>query len=395
MTNSSSAQEATTRIESAGLIHMHAFEVALGALIGFALLCFVARIAVRLIYQKQLRLDDAFLLVAAASLIAATGILYHISSYLYLSSAALLDPEVMPYATADFSQLLDLQTKVDIYLALTWTTPYAVKGCFLAFMRPLVWHISRGVNWYYWFIVAFCIISWSFVMTEPIIICPYFGAGAVKCFFSTGSNTRIFPLTVLVNVLDILSDIMVVSIPIIVLRNSLLSRSTKFGVAVFLCLSIFMVIFAIIRVSGYYYKGHGNYVWEFFWQQAECATAVTAASITAFRTLFVKQQGHRRVDPTNGPKPSPFRTFFKRFKALAREQPDERPTSTSDGWIYKLPQVPSPVLTGIRTFIHRNNRNEASVATFATLGSVCDDSSIDLDYHIAIRAQARPAANRF
>ncbi|KAI1146816.1 hypothetical protein F4825DRAFT_472133 [Nemania diffusa] len=386
MPNSLSAQEATTHVESPAPIDLHTFQVALGALTGFALFCFVARIAIRLIYQKRLRLDDAFLLVAAASLIAATGVLYHIGSYFSLSSAAPLDSQAMPYATADFSPLPDLPTKVAIYLALTWTTPYAVKGCFLAFMRPLVWHISQGVNWYYWFIVGFCIISWAFAMAEPSIICPYFGANAVKCIFSIRNNIAAFQLTVLVNVLDILSDIMVVSIPIIVLRNSLLSRSTKFGVAIFLCLSIFIAIIAIIRVSGYYYKGYGNTIWEFFWQQVECAVAVTTASITAFRTLFVKQQRHDRVDATDSPEPSLFCRFFMRFKALVRKQPDEKPTLTSDSWISKLPQVPSPILTNIRTFIYRNgrSRNEASVATVGTLDSECN-----IDYHIAIMAQAR------
>ncbi|KAJ8131069.1 hypothetical protein O1611_g2555 [Lasiodiplodia mahajangana] len=386
MPNSLSAQEATTHVEPPALIDLHTFEVALGALIGFALFCFVARIAIRLIYQKRLRLDDAFLLVAAASLIAATGVLYHISSYFYLSSAVPLNSQVTPYTTTNFSLLLDFQTKVRIYLALTWTTPYAIKGCFLAFMRPLVWHISRGVNWYYWFIVGFCIISWAFAMAEPNIICPYFGADAVKCIVSLGTNIVAFQLTVIVNVLDILSDIMVVSIPIIVLRNSLLSRSTKFGVATFLCLSIFMAIIAIIRLSGYYYKGYGNSVWEFFWQQVECAVAVTTASITAFRTLFVKQQRHDRFGATDSQEPSLFRRFLMRFNALAREQPDEKPTLTSDSWISKLPQVPSPILTGIRTFIHRNgrSRNEVSVATFGTL-----DSEYDVDYHVAIIAQVR------
>jgi hypothetical protein len=75
-------------------------------------------------------------------------------------------------------QLLQLQKKVYPFLALIWTTTFAVKGCFLAFMRPLVWHISRRVNWYYWFIVIFSVISWAFVVADPFIICPYFGVDA-------------------------------------------------------------------------------------------------------------------------------------------------------------------------------------------------------------------------
>lgn len=150
-------------------------QVALGVLTGVALCCFVARMAIRLTYQKSLRLDDAFLIIAAASLCAATGILYHICYFLYLHSAALMAPQVLPYVLANFTELLDSQKKVYPFLALIWTTTFAVKGCFLAFMRPLVWHISRAVNWYYWFIVVFCVLSWAFVVADPFIICPYFG----------------------------------------------------------------------------------------------------------------------------------------------------------------------------------------------------------------------------
>lgn len=155
--------------------------MALGVLTGLALLCFVGRIVIRLKYQRQLCLDDAFLILAAATLVAATGILYHICYFLYLHSAALLDPEVLPYVVADFNQLLNLQKKTYPYLALIWTTTYAVKACFLAFMRPLVWHISWGVNWYYWFTITFSLVSWAFVVAEPFIICPYFGLDASEC----------------------------------------------------------------------------------------------------------------------------------------------------------------------------------------------------------------------
>lgn len=239
-------EEARRLIESSGQAHMHDFQVAIGVVTGLALCCFFARMAIRLKYQKQLRLDDVFLIIAAVCLCACTGILYHICYFLYLHSAALLAPQVLPEVLAHYNELLDLQKKVYPLLALIWTTTFAVKGCFLAFMRPLVWHISRAVNWYYWFIVVFCALSWAYVVADPFIICPYFGADAIQCFISTVNGEKTLALTALVTVLDVLSDIMVVSIPIIVLWRSLLSRSTKFGLLIFLGLSIFMAICAIV-----------------------------------------------------------------------------------------------------------------------------------------------------
>ncbi|KAI0503055.1 hypothetical protein F5B22DRAFT_652456 [Xylaria bambusicola] len=386
MTTPLSTQEAMKRIGSSSQIHMHAFEVALGVLTGLALLCFVGRIVIRLKYQRQLCLDDAFLILAAAALVTATGILYHICYFLYLHSAALLDPEVLPYVVTDFNQLLNLQKKTYPYLALIWTTTYAVKACFLAFMRPLVWHISRGVNWYYWFTVTFSLVSWAFVVAEPFIICPYFGLDAMQCFNSTVNKQKTVALTALVTVLDILSDIMVVSLPIIVLKNSLLSRSTKFGLAIFLCLSIFMAILAIVRISGFYYNGLEDDIWEFFWQQTEGAVAVMTASLTAFRTLFIKRKGdHRAEAPEEVLNPNKFRKFLAQFKALAQEQPEEKPTSTSS--TFKLPKVPSPILTGLRSFIHKNNQNGAHLPTNATIDSAFDD------YHITLQKQTPSATS--
>lgn len=141
-----------------------------------ALCCFIARMIIRLTYHNQLRLDDAFLIVAVACLCAATGLLYNICYFLYLHSAALLAPEVLPEVLAHYNELLGLQNKVYPFLALSWTTTFAVKGCFLAFMRPLTRQRSRAINWYYWFIVGFSVVSWAYCVVDPFIICPYFGA---------------------------------------------------------------------------------------------------------------------------------------------------------------------------------------------------------------------------
>lgn len=175
-------EEARVLIESAGRIPMRTFQVTIGVLAGLALCCFILRIAIRLRYQKRLRLDDAFLIVAAICLCAATGILYHVTWFLYLHTAALHIPRLLPYLLRGYADLLAFQKKIYPFLDLAQTATYAVKGCFLVFMRPLIWHISRKVNWYYWSIVGFCIIAWAYTVVMPFILCPYFGAQAGKLY---------------------------------------------------------------------------------------------------------------------------------------------------------------------------------------------------------------------
>lgn len=180
---------------------------------------------------------------------------------------------------------------------------------------------------------------------------------------------------------------LVVSVPIIVLRNSLLSQSTKLGLAIFLCLSIFMAICAIIRIAGFHYKGVEDDTWEFFWQQTEGAVAVMMASITAFRTLFVKQTNNPDDTTSRSPAESLLHRLYMRFQSLARAQPDEKPMSIESRPIFNLPKLPSPIFTGMRTFVRRNNRTDASAATFASEDSVFDGS--DTGYHAILKAHTQ------
>lgn len=143
-----------------------------------------------------------------------------------------------------------------------------------------------------------------------------------------------------------------------------------------------MAICAIIRIAGFHYKGVEDDTWEFFWQQIEGAVAIMMASITAFRTLFVKQTNQAETS-LRSPAGSFFHRIFRRFQSLARAQLDEKPTASTDSRMrLQLPTLPSPIFTGVRTFIRKNNGNDSGETTFAALDSVVDGS--DLDYHAAV-----------
>lgn len=147
-----------------------------------------------------------------------------------------------------------------------------------------------------------------------------------------------------------------------------------------------MAICAIIRIARYRYKGLEDDIWEFFWQHTEGAVAVMMASITAFRTLFVKQTNNSESETSRTPVESFFRMIFRRFQTLARAQPEGMPTPRQDvASVPKLPKIPSPIFTGLRSFIRNNNRTNATAATFVSLNSVIDDG--DTDYHAALKAQ--------
>lgn len=151
-----------------------------------------------------------------------------------------------------------------------------------------------------------------------------------------------------------------------------------------------MAICAIIRIAGFHYKGVEDDTWEFFWQQIEGAVAIMMASITAFRTLFVKQTSQAEAAPRS-PAGSFFYMIFRHFQTLARAQPDETPDLPTDltdhRLLLQLPTLPSPIFTGVRTWISKHNGTQVGESTFTALESVVDNSKVDS--HAAVWARTR------
>ena len=87
----------------------------------------------------------------------------------------------------------------------------------------------------------------------------------------------------------------VISIPTLLLWNVKIKTQQKLGVGVFLSLSIFMIILAIIKASGLKTSADSfALVWEIFWQQVEAAVAVLMVSFTAFRSVFVSSASNAK-----------------------------------------------------------------------------------------------------
>ena len=85
--------------------------------------------------------------------------------------------------------------------------------------------------------------------------------------------------------------ILVISIPVCLLWRVHLSLRRKLALGGTLCLSIFMIVIVIIKVStGTIADGQVDSPWVLFWLHVEAAVAVIVISITAFRVLFVHSE---------------------------------------------------------------------------------------------------------
>ena len=117
----------------------------------------------------------------------------------------------------------------------------------------------------------------------------------------------------------------------------------------FLCLSICMIVFAIIRVAGVIIQHKLIDVqWEVFWGAVEADVAVIVVSITAFRSLLGmknsqnRDQKQQRAWYTYRQKQS-----FWRKKSTEEEGPDT---------MKQLPKIPRATITGVRTYIQGAGR---------------------------------------
>ena len=153
-------------------------------------------------------------------------------------------------------------------------------------------------------------------------------------------------------VMDITSDLLVLSLPVNILWKVRISVRQKIGLAFSLCLSGAMVLVTIVRMAGIKRRGSGNVdiVWVAFWQQQECSIAVLMLSVSAFRSFFVPSSARSPAPRHQGYSPSEKRRRFLH----RRPHPDLYDTHETN----RLPQIPGATLTGLTTVIEGNRQAE-------------------------------------
>lgn len=118
--------------------------------------------------------------------------------------------------------------------------------------------------------------------------------------------------------------------------------SQKLRLGLSLCLGIFMIITAIVKMTGLRStQGTFDMAWVMFWHYAEACIAILMISLTAFRSLF--------VSPTLSP---PRRNTPPSWSAKLRLHRARRDQDLQ--WT-NLPSIPPATLTGMRTFIGRTS----------------------------------------
>ncbi|KAL8726355.1 MAG: hypothetical protein Q9166_006762 [cf. Caloplaca sp. 2 TL-2023] len=200
----------------------------------------------------------------------------------------------------------------------------------------------------YWRItLALTFIACIFNACASFIACPEFGDDNLKCVtpYYVRRTTAVEATTI---VFDIVSDLMILAIPPYLIWKVRISRRQKIGIAFFLCLSICMVIIAIIRISQVHSQTYN--IWATFWQQLEGCVAMLMVSLTAFRTLFVST-------PNNS------QELWYKYRGSFGERDGRGKVERAMKVALVDVTVPGATLTGMRTYIRSSSKQAEFGAT--------------------------------
>ncbi|OJI85584.1 hypothetical protein ASPTUDRAFT_118620 [Aspergillus tubingensis CBS 134.48] len=387
---SSQASQTPPVIGDIGRITQRQYGIAVGIFFALASLSFFGRIFIRLFTRRRLYLDDAFLSFAFTTLLIGTVLGFLRAYTIYFQMAALEgNVEALLFLASHLEEHAKDYGFNIAFIVLLWTTVFAVKWCYLAFFHPLLVGMSRRFTIYYRCTVGLSFISWILsAFVAPIVPCPYTGMKAIsKCFPSLPvPNSTVLAMVWLPPILDALTDMMIISIPMRLLYKVQLRTLTKLGLGCFLCLSVFMCTCSIIRTAGTWYHGLLDYPWQVFWLHLEGCIGVTMGSITVYRSTLI---GSNEVSTA-------FKKYFTRIKnavlgsssGTAEGSPaEENKTQTRQ---IRLPSIPQATITGLRTWFGLSRKDPATSNGDSGLASF----NSDIDYHTLLKAPTAAANHR-
>ena len=315
----------------------------------------IARTAIRAHNQQTRLLDDSLLLLACLACITATVLQSMGASTLYpmvmmdRSMAQFVPKEVISQA------MIKLQKYGYSFAIIIWISIFSVKFSYLAFFRQLI-DRQRGLIMYWRIVLAVTFVAAVLNICGSFISCPEFGDNAYKCANDYYAR-RVLIGESFTNALDILTDLLITSIPPILLHKVRIKLRQKVGLGSFLCLSVVMIIIVIIRISKIRDKQWE--IWAIFWQQTEACFAILMLSTTAFRQLFICRHSSH-LSPHKLKLSDTYRRYLPRW-------PKKSSSSSNSDNAHVSVNIPGATLTGVQTFIRGESGNVYLSESFDTL----------------------------
>ncbi|KAF1998633.1 hypothetical protein P154DRAFT_246727 [Amniculicola lignicola CBS 123094] len=358
---------------SAGGLHKVPFQAGIALFTVIPVLSSIARLVIRLRYHGGLSLGDGFVLFATASLIATAAITFYSCDHLFFLESVFFDQR-KAYTKDDLQFLPDLNILVFTSTFLVWVVLFLIKFSFLALLQPLVWNVSRNLKRYFLAVIGVNILGFILVTLQVSLQhfnnCP--NALGPKALDNPPVKEKALKTRLWATLgVDLGSDLLILSIPIILLRMSRLKLRQKFRIASILCLSTAMVAVAIARAAGgtrrsFRKANEYTLVWSTLFLHIEAGTAVLVASVATFRTAFAKDR--------NSTEEKCQQSIFVRLLSRMSRSSSMRHRDVENKKEASLPpaNITAPTMATLRNFIRRHGR-EPGLTTFGSVSDPLDD----------------------
>ena len=329
------------------------------------MIAFACRIYIRTFVVRQFYTEDGLILFAVLALCSTTGLAISNLISLYESLAVILHGPNLSLLAKTLDKIPEISRRNNAAAMLWWCVIYPVKLAFLFLFRRLVVRLPKVYSWWWW-ASAITMLSWAGSIASDWTTCPFttveqvlskwprsFNSGVADttsfaaCSGPSG-DLRVIRDSTITGVLDVVSDLIVLSFPVVLLKEIRIDARQKFILALSLCLSIVMIMVSIVRMSGLRRAGgEVDVIWQAFWQQQEASIAVIVVSVSAFRSLFVARLN-------NNLPPRGIRQSINDWrKKVARRRLGPTTDDQGNQGSHNLPAVPSPTFTGMSSVIRR------------------------------------------
>nr|OQO11424.1 hypothetical protein B0A51_16348 [Rachicladosporium sp. CCFEE 5018] len=266
---------------------------------GLCVILVFTRLAIHLKFARRLHLDDGLAILALSFLLAnsvVTTLMAHPMYDIILLSVGALDPGPNFMERSTFYLKCQFASTM-----LFWSCLWAVKASFLAFFWRLT-HQIPALRRLWWAVMALTIVSYiGCVVTYPVS-CTSFVLGA--CEVPDKIHLSLISLRYSTAV-DIMSDAMIMVIPLCLTWRLQMSIQQKAGLGAVLCLGVITIIFSAIRIifTNPGSQVHPEVSWLALCSALESGVAVIVVCLTSFRVLFtqMRQQSSNRGYIPQGP----------------------------------------------------------------------------------------------
>ncbi|ATZ53909.1 hypothetical protein BCIN_09g06670 [Botrytis cinerea B05.10] len=276
---------------------------------GFAIavICMALRTFSRIKTFKSLYTDDIFAFLALA-LALASAILWQIHAQAMFDLMAVSAGIKMP--GTDFVTNSEAYSKASgVVIILFYSTLWSVKFSFLLFIRRLGSHVAK-VEFLWWPITVFTICTYFACIGTIQYNCLFVPLTTIETKCTTDSAVNFQQITLKLNcVWDVLSDALIMIIPISMLWGTQMKMKRKITFGIIFSLALITVIFAIVRttvVSSLTRMPDTS--WLYMWSAIETTIAIVVVCLASIRGLFSKEEN---VKPTKYTPPKSSEFYLK------------------------------------------------------------------------------------